>query len=141
MSSMTNDDSDQVVTAETETRVHVRRSRGSSSLRYKNTGVQHGNKTRKITRQTSVQQHGSRRVLNSPPPKHTPPLYDDDTMYIRRASPRPSSPSPSSRLVVASSPPPRRVSSPLYIIGSHPLDGDQGPKTEIRYQFLEKLQI
>ena len=90
---MTNGDSDQVETdthvndqVETETRVHVRRSRGSSSLRYKNTGVQHGSKSRKqITRQTSVQ-HGSWRVLNSPPPKQTPPLFDDDTMYIRKGS-------------------------------------------------------
>ena len=101
-----------VVVAEGE-----RRQRRTASLRSRDTGVQHchgqgaaaGERraSRKLPRQRSVQPPASprgRRPLNSPPPKQTPPLMWEPL----GADPE------------VDRSPPRRVSTPLYVVGSPP---------------------
>ena len=107
----------------------------TASLKMKEAGIQHSGgrhsqSRARVSRQKSVHRSASpRRVLGSPPPKHTPPLEDEWSSGSRgRAqaqrsssqSPRPVSPAARSGHV---SPPPRRVSTPLYVIG--PGDSDQ----------------
>ena len=93
-----------------------------TSLKFKDASIQHGHgrQTRKVSRQRSVT--SARRLMNSPPPKQTPPLNPDEFSDISRRSssqsPRP--PSSASSRPLYSSPPPRRVSTPLYVIGSPP---------------------
>ena len=101
-----------VVVAEGE-----RRQLRTASLRSRDTGVQHchgqgaaaGERraSRKLPRQRSVQPPASprgRRPLNSPPPKQTPPLMWEPL----GADPE------------VDRSPPRRVSTPLYVVGSPP---------------------
>lgn len=107
----------------------------TASLRMKEAGIQHSGgrhsqSRARVSRQRSVHRSASpRRVLGSPPPKHTPPLEDEWSSGSRgrgqaqrscSQSPRPVSPAARSGHV---SPPPRRVSTPLYVIG--PGDSDQ----------------
>ena len=109
----------------------------TASLRMKEAGVQHvggrhSQSRARVSRQRSVHRSASpRRVLGSPPPKHTPPLEDEWSAASRSRghgqrsssqSPRPVSPAARS---VHSSPPPRRVSTPLYVIGHPSGDSDQ----------------
>ena len=116
-----------VVVAEGE-----RRQLRTASLRSRDTGVQHcqgqGGRdrerraSRKLPRQRSVQPPASprgRRPLNSPPPKQTPPLMWE----------------PLSVEPEVDRSPPRRVSTPLYVVGSPPppdMDqaGDNIPPTK-----------
>ena len=121
-----------VVVAEGE-----RRQLRTASLRSRDTGVQHchgqGDRdrgapagerraSRKLPRQRSVQPPASprgRRPLNSPPPKQTPPLMWEPL----GADPE------------VDRSPPRRVSTPLYVVGSPPppdMDqaGDNIPPTK-----------
>ena len=103
-----------------------------TSLKFKDASIQHGHgrrETRKVSRQRSVT-GSARRLMNSPPPKQTPPLNPDEFSgsVSRRSSssqsPRP--PSSASSRPLYPSPPPRRVSTPLYVIGSPPSnDQDQ----------------
>ena len=106
-----------------------------ASLRMREAGIQHtgGQKPQsrgRVSRQRSIHRSASpRRILGSPPPKHTPPLEDEWSTASRgrgqrscSQSPRPVSPAP--RSGHSSSPPTRRVSTPLYVIG-HPGDSEQ----------------
>ena len=112
-----NNSTSTVVVAEGE-----RRQLRTASLRSRDTGVQHcqgqGDRdrgaaagerraSRKLPRQRSVQPPASprgRRPLNSPPPKQTPPLMWEPL----GADPE------------VDRSPPRRVSTPLYVVGSPP---------------------
>ena len=121
-----------VVVAEGE-----RRQLRTASLRSRDTGVQHcqgqGDRdrgaaagerraSRKLPRQRSVQPPASprgRRPLNSPPPKQTPPLMWEPLGVDPEVDRSP----------------PRRVSTPLYVVGSPPppdMDqaGDNIPPTK-----------
>lgn len=100
------------------------------------TGSRHSQSRVRHSRQRSAHRSASpRRVLGSPPPKHTPPLEDEWSSASRgrgqgqrscSQSPRPVSPAARSG---HSSPPLRRVSTPLYVIG--PGDSDQRPVTPV----------
>ena len=121
-----NSNNSTVVLAEGE-----RRQLRTASLRSRDTGVQHchgqGDRdqrraSRKLPRQRSVQPPASprgRRPLNSPPPKQTPPLMWEPLGVDPEVDRSP----------------PRRVSTPLYVVGSPPppdMDqaGDNIPPTK-----------
>ena len=121
-----------IATMATGPEVADKRPRGGGSLKYRDASIQHGRHARKVVRQRSA--CTPRRVMNSPPPRPTPPLCDDIVPILSRRpsshSPRPSSPSPSLRPPYCS-PPPRRVSTmstPLYIVTS---PQDQQPKRAV----------
>ena len=89
------------------------------SMRPREAGVQHvgGRQPQsrgRVSRQRSV------RGLGSPPPKQTPPLNEDEWSAASRGRVKPRSASPAARSGHSVSPPPRRVSTPLYVIGSPP---------------------
>ena len=74
---------------------------------------------RMILRQRSI--CSPRRLLNSPPPKHTPPIPSDDLAPILRGS---HSPAPRRISTVS-------VSTPLYVINNPPAPAEQRPTTPL----------
>ena len=112
-----------------------------TSLKFKDASIQHGpgRQTRKVSRQRSVT--SARRLLNSPPPKQTPPLNPDEFSGLSRRSssqsPRP--PSSASSRPLYSSPPPRRVSTPLYVIGSPPSNGQDQDNIQTTFEYEQMI--
>ena len=108
--------------------ISTKKHKRGGSLKNRDVSVQHGRRQR-VSRQRSI--CSPRRVMNSPPPRPAPPLYDD--IMTRPLSPRPASPS----LRPFSSPPPRRVSTPLYVIGPNDVDSQELTELSLELNSVE----